>query len=133
MRSISLPSLFPANVKYEKSGWTEVFLWHVEIPTKWKVYKSYSRSKHRPRCWKCSVYVTLTSIAWISLESPLYSLTRSLERDFLALCDFAWQSDVTLRRLIVQNVITRKLELLSSFEFVFIWVCVKLYFLVALW
>ena len=59
-RSVSLSSLFPANVKYEKNGLKEVFLWHVEIPTKWKVYKSFSRSKHRPPCWKCSVYVTLT-------------------------------------------------------------------------
>ena len=50
-RSVSLSSLFPANVKYEKNGLKEVFLWHVEIPTKWKVYKPFSRSKHRPPCW----------------------------------------------------------------------------------
>ena len=60
MRSVSLSSLFPADVKYEKNGLKEVFLWHVEIPTKWKVYKSFSRSKHWPPSWMCSIYVTLT-------------------------------------------------------------------------
>ena len=44
-RSVSLSSLFPANVKYEKNRLKQVFLWHLEIPTKWKVYKSFSRSK----------------------------------------------------------------------------------------
>ena len=44
-RSVSLSSLFPANVKYEKNRLKQVFLWHLEIPTKWEVYKSFSRSK----------------------------------------------------------------------------------------
>ena len=118
MRSVSISSLFPANVKYEKKELKEVFLWHVEIPTKWKVYKSFSRSKHRPPCWKCSVYVTLTQTVWISLESPLYGLTRSLEQYFFALCDFAWQSDVTLRLLIVQKCNNKK-----TWVFVFFRIC----------
>ena len=118
MRSVSLSSLFPANVKYEKNGLKEVFLWHVEIPTKWKVYKSFSRSKHRPPCWKCSVYVTLTRTAGISLESPLYGLTRSLEQYFFILCDFAWQSDVTLRLLIAQKCYNKK-----TWVFVFFRIC----------
>ena len=50
MGSVSLSSLFPANVKYEKNGLKEVFLWHVETATKWKVYNFFSRSKHRPPC-----------------------------------------------------------------------------------
>ena len=56
MRPVSLSSLFSANVKYEKNGLKEVFSWHVEIPTKWKVYKYFSRSKQRPPCWKCSLH-----------------------------------------------------------------------------
>ena len=119
MRSVSLSSLFPANVKYEKNGLKEIFLWHVEILTKWKVYISFSRSKHRPPSWKCSIYVTHT-----------------MQFEFhLKVCCTAWQEAwnsisshcVTSRDKVMwhygcwlcKNVTTRKLWFLSSFEFLF--------------
>ena len=45
----------------------------MEIPTKWKVYKSFSRSKRRLPCWKCSVYASLPACLWYPYykEKPL--------------------------------------------------------------
>ena len=59
--------------------------------------------------------------SWIPLESPLYGLTRSLEQYFFALCEFAWQSDVTLRLLIVQKCNNKK-----TWVFVFFRICFHL-------
>ena len=124
-RSVTLSSLFQANVKYEKNRLKQVSLWHVEIPTKWKVYKSFSRSKHRPPCWKCSVYVTLTQTVEFHLKvrcTAWQEVWNSISSHCVTSRDkVMWHYGCWL----CKNVITRKLGFLSSFEFVFIWVCVK--------
>ena len=128
MRSVSLSSLFPANVKYEKNGLKEVFLWHVEIPTKWKVYNLFPGINighhvdgvplmllfHKQFEFHLKVRCTGWQEAWNSISSHCVT-----SRDKVMWHYGCW---------LCKNVITRKLGFLSSFEFVFVWVCVKLYF-----
>ena len=127
MRSVILSSLFPANAKNEENGLKEVFSSHVEIPTKsWKVYKSFPE---------------VTIGHHVESVTSMFILHKQFEFHLKVRCT-AWQEAwnrisshcVTSRDKVMwhygcwlcKNVITRKLGFLSSFEFVFVWVCVKL-------